>query len=131
MCKQRETFVYECLITCLRKITSEIILEFLVFFTFINFFTKTFINKEHNLLLDFAFGPFTYVCCENCMSDFTAYVLNLSKSISFRSMPNGNCLFSSASLSLVGDNSPVHELRVMAAVELHVNATYYAQHILH
>ena len=47
--------------------------------------------------------------------------------ILFRSMPNGNCRFSSASLSLVGDNSLVHELRVMAAVELHLNATY-AQH---
>ena len=27
----------------------------------------------------------------------------------------------------LGDNSLVHELRVMAAVELHVSATYYAQ----
>ena len=43
-------------------------------------------------------------------------------------MSNGNWLFSSASLSFVGDNSLVHELRVMAAVELHVNATYYSQH---
>ena len=43
-------------------------------------------------------------------------------------MPNGNGLFSSSSLSLVGDYSPVHEIRVMAAVELHVNATFYAQH---
>ena len=54
-------------------------------------------------------------------------VLNLIKSgnILFRSMPKGNCLFSSASLPLAEDNSLVHELRVMAAVELHVNATYY------
>ena len=37
----------------------------------------------------------------------------------FRSMPNGDCLFSSASLSLVGDNSLLHELRVMTSVELH------------
>ena len=43
-------------------------------------------------------------------------------------MPNGNCLFSSAFLSLVGDNSLVHQLRAMAAVELYVNATYYVQH---
>ena len=55
---------------------------------------------------------------------------NLSKSgnILFRSIPNGNWLFSSASLSLIGDNSLVHELRVMASVKLHVNATCYAQH---
>ena len=43
-------------------------------------------------------------------------------------MPNGNCLLSSASLLLVADNSLVHELRVVAAVELHLNAPYYAQH---
>ena len=45
-------------------------------------------------------------------------------SILFRSMRNGNCLFSSASLTLLRDNSLVHELGVMAAVELHLNATY-------
>ena len=61
------------------------------------------INQEHNLLPEYTFEPFTYVCCENCMPGFSAFVLNLSKSgnILFRSMPNGNCLFSSASLSLV------------------------------
>ena len=39
-------------------------------------------------------------------------------------------IFSSAQhqLSLVGDNSLAHDLRVMAAAELHVNATYYAQY---
>ena len=49
-------------------------------------------------------------------------MLNLSKSgkFLFRSMPNGNCVLSSASLSMVGDNSQVPEHRVMAAVELHV-----------
>ena len=62
------------------------------------------------------------------MSGFSAFFLNLSKSgnILFRSMSNGNFLFSSASI-VIGrylDNSLVHELRVMAAVELHANATY-------
>ena len=43
---------------------------------------------------------FMYVCWENCMSDFSAFVLNLSKSgnILLRSMANGNCLFCSASI---------------------------------
>ena len=51
------------------------------------------------------------ICCENCVSGYSAFV-NLSKSGNtlFRSMPHGNCLFSSASLSLVGDNALVHEL---------------------
>ena len=64
------------------------------------------------------------------MDGFSAFVLNLGKSgnILFRSVANGNCLFSSASLALVGDNSLVHELRAMAALKLHVNATYYVQH---
>ena len=88
---------------------------------------KIFINQDHNLLPDCAFGP--YVRCENCVSGFSAFVLNMSKSgnILFRSMPNGNWLFSSASLPLV-DNSLVHELGVMAAVVLHENATYDIQH---
>ena len=44
-------------------------------------------------------------------------------------MRNGSRLFSSASLSLVGHNSLVHELRVIiVVVELHVNAIYYAEH---
>ena len=43
-------------------------------------------------------------------------------------MSNGNCLFSSASLSMVGDNPLVHKLRVMTAVEQHVNATNYTRH---
>ena len=62
------------------------------------------------------------------MSGFFAFILNLSKpdNILFRSMPNGNCLFRSASLSLLAeDNSLVHDLRVMAAVELHVKTTYH------
>ena len=124
----RGRHLYECLIICLRKNTSEIRLDLvrldLVFVTLINLFMKTFANQQdNNLPLDCAFGSFTYVCCENCMSIFSAFVLNLSKSgsILFRSMPNENCLFSSTSFLLVGDKSLVHEL---AAVELHVNATY-------
>ena len=57
-----------------------------------NFFYEN-INQEHNLLPDCAFELFTYAYCENCMSGFSAFVLNLRKSgnILFRSMPNGNC----------------------------------------
>ena len=54
---------------------------------------------------DCVLGPDTYVCCKNCMPDFSACVLNLSKSdnILFRKMPNGIYLFSSASLLLGGE----------------------------
>ena len=64
------------------------------------------------------------------MLGFSAFVLNLINSGKFlcRKMSNGNCLFSSVSLLLVGDNTLVHELRVLAAVELHVNSTYYVQY---
>ena len=50
------------------------------------------------------------------MLAFSAFVL--TGNILFRSMSNGNCLFSSASFSMVGDNALVHELRVMKSVEL-------------
>ena len=61
------------------------------------------------------------------MSGLSVFFLTTGN-ILFRSMPNGNYLFNSASLSLVGDNYLAHKLRVMAAVELHLNATY-AQHL--
>ena len=78
---------------------------------------KILIGQEHMLLPGWACR--SYVCCENCMAGFFSFVRNLSKSVSifFRSMPKGNCLFSSASLSLV------HKLKVMTAVGLHVNIT--------
>ena len=46
------------------------------------------------------------------------------------SVLNGNCLLfnNSGSFSLLGDNSLAHKLRVMAAVKLHLNATY-PQHL--
>ena len=47
------------------------------------FFSLTFLyentNQEHNLLPDRVFGPFTYAYCENLMSGFFAFVLNLSE----------------------------------------------------
>ena len=65
------------------------------FFTF--FIYENVDQEEYNLLPDCAFGPFTHVCCKNCMSDFSAFVLNLRKSgnILFRKMPSGKCLGSS------------------------------------
>ena len=47
----------------------------------------------------------------HCMSGFSAFVLNLSKSdnVFFRSMPKGHFLFNSASIVIgryIGDNSP-------------------------
>ena len=60
------------------------IIKVLVFFDFhFNFFMKIFINQEHNLLHDCSFWPDAFF--ENCMSCFSAFVLNLSKS--------GNVLF--------------------------------------
>ena len=41
---------------------------------------------------------------------------------------DGNCLFNSASISLVGDESASHMLRLLTAVELFLNPQYYANH---
>ena len=59
-------------------------------------------NQEHNLLPGCAFGPFTYVYCENCISYFSAFVPNLSKSsnILFSSMLKGDFLLNSASIAI-------------------------------
>ena len=70
------------------------------------------------------------VCCAKYMTVrlLCLRTVHTAGNILFRLMPNGNCLFSSASLSLLGNNSLVHKVRVMAAVDLHLNATY-AQHL--
>ena len=63
------------------------------------------------------------------MSGFSAFVLTTTGSNTmFRSMPKAKLFNNSASLSLVGGNSLAHKLRVMAALKLHLNATY-AQHL--
>ena len=56
------------------------------------------------------------------MSGFSAFIL--TDSFLFRSMSNANYLFSSVFLLLAGDNSLVHEIRKIAAVKLHLSATY-------
>ena len=85
------------------------------------------INCCQTLLLDCLLTYVVKFVCQASLPSFLTWV-NLAM---FGSMPNGNCLYSSASLSSVivwRDNPLVHELRVMAAVELRVNATYYTQH---
>ena len=78
----------------LRKSTPEIGVKFLVFFTFfINFFMKTLIKSIIYCQAVPLLGPNTYVCCKNCMSDSSAFVINLSKS--------GNILFEKCQMEIV------------------------------
>ena len=46
----------------------------------------------------------------------------------FRSLPNGNCLYSSASICLFGHNDHLKELRWLTSIELYENAKFYCQH---
>ena len=45
----------------------------------------------------------------------------------FRSLPNGNCLYSSASICLFGHNNHLIELRWLTSIELYENANFYCQ----
>lgn len=108
--------LYECFITCFRKST------------FINIYWKHLLIKSIIYCWTTrAFGLFTYlfmqVCCKKCFSGFSALILTCN--ILFRWIPNRNFRFSSASLSLVRDNSLVLELEWwQLKIELHLNATY-------
>ena len=51
-------------------------------------------------------------------------------SIPFRSLSDGNCLFSSISRQLIGDDSLIHDLRVLSSEEPHDCADYYSKHPL-
>ena len=46
----------------------------------------------------------------------------------FRSNSTGNCLYSSISILLVGNNSLMLELRLLTSIELCLNAEYYKSH---
>ena len=75
------------------------------------------------------FGPFTctmyrYVVKNICQFSLPSCFVLTTGNILFRSVMNQNYLFSSESFALGGDNSLVHELTVMAAVELYINAIY-------
>ena len=89
--------------------------EFLLIFTFfINFFMKTVIKSIiycHTMPLNRLLTYIGKSLCQAYLSSFLTWVS--LKIFSFRPMLNRNCWFSSASLSSVGDKSPVHELRVM------------------
>ena len=46
----------------------------------------------------------------------------------FRSQANGNCLFSSFSIAMYGDNRYFDDLRILTAIELHLNSEFYSKH---
>ena len=65
----------------LRKSTSEIEVKLFVFFAFfMNFLMKTLTKSIFTARLCLWTVYWRYICCEICMSGFSAFVLNLSKS---------------------------------------------------
>ena len=46
----------------------------------------------------------------------------------FRSLTNGNCMYSSISSLLVGNNSLVKELRRLTSIELYLNSEFHGKH---
>ena len=46
----------------------------------------------------------------------------------FRSLPNSNCLYSSASICLFGHKNQLNELRWLTSTEFYENANFYCQH---
>ena len=48
--------------------------------------------------------------------------------IFFSVSANGNCLFNAVSIALIGNESLAMDLRVLTAIELHENATYYSNY---
>ena len=129
LCKHANICISVLLHVSLRKSIPEIGVKFFVFFTFfINFFYKN-INQEHNLLPDCAFGLLMYVAKLLCQASLPLFLTWVSLAI-FCLEKCQMEIASSASLSLVGEITHwcMNFVWMMAAIELHVNATYYAQH---
>ena len=64
---------------------------------------------------------YRYVGKNVCQASLPSFLLAV---FLFRSMSNANYLLSSVFLLLAGDNSLVHDIRKIAAVKLHLSATY-------
>ena len=106
--QNRQTFVwvYDYIWEKYIWIWRKIIVFSLTFF--INFFMETLLETIIYWQTVSLESLATYVCCENCFTGFSAFVLNLSKSgnILFRRM--ANVCSAQHQLSLVGDNWLVH-----------------------
>ena len=104
-------------------------LELLVLFHFHRLFWK------HSLIIksiiyrqiEHAFGLFTYVCSEKCQASLPSF--NWQDFVYINVKWKMSVQLSIFVIGMVGDKSLVYKLRVMAAVELHLNATH--AHILH
>ena len=46
----------------------------------------------------------------------------------FRSLTDGNCLYSAISVGLAGNNSLIHLLRILTSLELFLNNEFYSRH---
>lgn len=49
--------------------------------------------------------------------------------IAFRTTANGDCLYNAASLSICGHEELAPFIRILNAIELHVNRNFYANHV--
>ena len=48
--------------------------------------------------------------------------------LALSSLPTGDCLYSSVSLALFGDNTACDDLRVLTCIELFLNSKFYSEH---
>ena len=118
----RGRHLYECYVLLLVWGKAPIRTRIIVIFHLHWLFLKTLIKNIIYCQTVHVFGTYVLICknvCEDSLPSFLLLVIFCLDPCQ---------LFNSASLSLVGDHSLVHKLRVMAAVELHLNATY-AQHL--
>ena len=114
----RRRHLHECLVHVWEKDHLKLFWYFL--FSLTLFLWKHSFNQEHNLLLLCSMWT-VYLLILYAML-FSLLVLNV-----FCYVIAKYCLFSTASFSLVVDNSLVHD-EISAAVELHLDATY-TQHL--
>ena len=66
-----------------------------------------------------------------CIAIYGIPTLRKSYFVCFRSKANGNCLFNSCSISMVGDQSLHGPLTILSCIELFQNARFYSYHPRH
>ena len=87
----------------------------------------------------FLFSPWFWLGCKTwfCFSlhaftpsfcNFVSFSLAICYVPLFRSLTDGNCLYSVISVRLVENNSLIHLLRILISLELFLNHEFYSKH---
>ena len=86
------------------------------------------LHEPHKVNVKFLLNMIHHIESTFCIAIYGTPALRKSYFVCFRSKADGNCLFNSCSISMVGDQSLHGPLRILSCIELFQNARFYSYH---